>query len=107
MASKTFAYVWAYIVKHEYQNAFEKAYGPDGDWVLLFKKSNNYIATELHRDIHTPNRFITIDYWTSKEAFDNFRKEFNKEFNSLDNRFEALTLTENHIGDFESDIKKG
>ncbi|MEQ8362836.1 MAG: antibiotic biosynthesis monooxygenase family protein [Cyclobacteriaceae bacterium] len=106
MSSKVFTYIWEYRVKPEHVDAFEHAYGSNGDWVRLFKKGTGHISTELHQDINHSDRFITIDCWTSKEAFDKFKKQFHEEFKTLDERFETFTTSEKHIGDFEGYIKK-
>lgn len=106
MLSHVFTYIWEYRVKPEHQDAFEHAYGPHGEWVSLFRKGSGYISTELHQDINQSDRFITIDCWTSKEAFHKFKKQFHDEFITLDKRFEALIASENHIGDFEGHIEK-
>lgn len=95
-------YIWEYLVKEEFTSEFERAYGPDGDWVKLFSRAEDYIKTELQQDISNPLRYITIDYWKSKEARDNFRKQFAKEFEELDKRCEELTVKEVFIGDFET-----
>jgi len=97
-----FTYIWEYFVKEEFRSEFEKAYGPDGDWVKLFSKAEGYIKTELQQDISNPLRYITIDHWKSKDARDSFRNQFAKEFEELDKRCEQFTEKEMFIGDFES-----
>ena len=101
MASPVFTYMWEYDVKNEHQDAFEHAYGPEGEWVRFFSNSNAYLSTELHRDIERPNRFITVDYWTSKAARDNFQKRYESEFHKIDKACEAFTVSEKLIGEFE------
>ena len=99
---KFFVYVWEYIVKEEAKFDFERIYGPNGDWVQLFNKSEGYLGTELHRDISNDLRYLTTDYWVSKEARDVFREQFAQEFAELDQRCESLTEKELFLGDFES-----
>lgn len=101
MASLVFAYIWEFRVKEQHVDAFEHAYGPNGQWVQLFKKGLGYIATELHRDRTDASRFITVDYWISKEARDNFKKQYVTEFKKLDEQFEQFTESEKLIGDFD------
>ncbi len=97
-----FVYVWEYIVNEETKSDFERIYGPNGDWVQLFEKSEGYLGTELHRDISENLRYLTTDYWVSKKARDAFREQFALEFAELDQRCEALTEKEIFLGDFES-----
>ncbi|HCM76506.1 MAG TPA: hypothetical protein DIS90_08985 [Cytophagales bacterium] len=106
MSVKVFAYIWEYKVKTEHIDAFEHAYGPHGDWVQLFKNGDGYITSELHGDINNTNHFVTIDYWTSKEALDKFKKVYHSQFNELDKQFELYTESEKHIGDFVSYMEK-
>ncbi|MCH7755060.1 antibiotic biosynthesis monooxygenase [candidate division KSB1 bacterium] len=75
-------------------------YRPDGPWVRLFKEGKGYIKTELHQNIENKTRFLTIDFWTSKSAYDSFRKQFSEEFEELDKVGETLTKKEIHLGSF-------
>jgi len=97
----TFAYLWEYVVTDDQVDEFRLIYGPQGKWVELFSQSDGYVRTELHRDINDPSRFLTIDYWASKEARDWFREQFASEFTALDETCEALTVEERFVGDFE------
>jgi len=97
-----FVYVWEYFVKKEAQADFERIYGPNGDWVQLFEKSEGYLGTVLHRNISEKLRYLTTDYWVSIEARDAFREQFSQEFAELDQRCETLTEKEVDLGDFES-----
>jgi heme-degrading monooxygenase HmoA len=106
MTKKVFVYVWDYLVKEEYLEEFKRIYGPAGDWAQLFGKANGYIATDLHQDISDPKRFITVDFWKSKDDRDNFRDQFSKEFRSLDEYCESFTKREKLIGDFNSYINR-
>jgi len=97
-----FVYIWEYMVKEEFLEEFNSIYGPTGDWAKLFRKAEGYLTTELHQDISDPRRFITVDYWNSKEDRDRFRRKFANEFNDLDEHCERFTSQEKFIGDFNS-----
>lgn len=96
-----YCYVWSYLVRPEYLQAFRMAYGPEGDWVQLFGRDPEYIRTTLLGDRDNPARFVTIDFWSSREACVSFRERFRNEFDALDGSFERLTLPEVHLGDFD------
>ena len=96
-----FCYVWSYVVRPESLRPFRAAYGPDGAWVRLFQRDPEYIRTNFLGELTDPTRFMTIDYWTSREACLSFRERFRSEFEALDQSFEPLTLEESHLGDFE------
>ena len=89
-----------YTVRPEHVTEYERAYHPDGTWVELFRRANGYLRTELHRDQGNPLRYITIDYWTSFEAWEAFRSEFAAEFEQLDAVCEGYTEAEREIGRF-------
>src|SRR5436190_19384744 len=96
-----YCYVWSYVVRPEHLQTFRIAYGPDGEWVRLFRRDPEYIRTECLHDLDDPARFMTIDFWRSREACAVFRERFRREFDSLDQSFERLTLQEVHLGDFD------
>lgn len=96
-----FCYIWEFLVRAESIDDFRAAYGPEGDWVMLFRQDPQYIRTELLADREDPKRFLTIDYWTSHEACISFRERFRSEFDALDKRCEDLTTKETHLGDFQ------
>lgn len=95
-----YIHIWKYLVPPESAAAFEKAYGPDGEWVSLFRQHEGYLHTELHKDLADPDTFLTIDYWQSQEAYDSFREQSADEFKQLDDKFERLNNQETYIGEF-------
>ena len=78
-----FAYIWEYSVKENCFDEFCSIYGPEDDWVRLYRKSEYFVRTEFFRDANTPDRYVTTDYWKSKEHRDRFRLDFKDEFQSL------------------------
>ena len=96
-----YCYIWSFVVRPERALEFRRAYGADGDWVRLFRRDPEYIRTDFLGDRDDPTRFLTIDFWTSREACLLFRERFRSEFDALDKSFEPLTLKEVHLGDFE------
>ena len=95
-----FVYIWKYIVKEENIDEFLTAYGTKGEWIRLFKKSNDYVQTKLFRYSINQSVFITIDYWKNKEARDRFISTHQSEYDEIDKRCENLTLKEEFIGDY-------
>ena len=102
-----FTYIWEYIVKADSLAAFKSAYGSEGAWVQLFRKHPGYIRTELYQDESQPQRFITIDYWESKTAFEDFKKRFEAQYQAMDEQYEALTQRESFIGNFQLNPSAG
>lgn len=96
----TFAYIWEYRINTEHAKAFEAAYGQEGGWVRLFRRDPAYIRTELLSDSSDPEHFITIDYWTMRQACFAFRERFQAEFDAIDKHCARFTPEERHRGDF-------
>lgn len=97
-----FAYVWEYRVRRGRRAEFEAAYGPQGDWVRLFRGAPGYERTDLLRDAADGERYLTVDHWRSRADFDAFRARRGAEFEALDARCAELTESERELGDFES-----
>ena len=100
-----YSYIWEYLVAPDKVDDFQRAYGPDGDWVRLFREAPGYLRTELHRDRSNPLRFVTVDYWESETAWKAFRTRFAEQFELLDARCASLTTLETEIGRFEPTVK--
>lgn len=99
--------VWEFRVLPKSRKKFDRTYGPGGEWVQLFKKGNGYLRTEFFRDAEIRGRYLTADYWISKEAYEDFRREFDHEFRILDKKCESLTEQETPLGSFSSASNEG
>jgi heme-degrading monooxygenase HmoA len=93
-----FVVVWQFEIAEEKIAAFEAAYSSDGAWAQLFRKSPDYKGTELLRDAYDSGKYLTIDRWTSEEAFRAFRKQHDADYEALDRSCDALTNRETRIG---------
>jgi heme-degrading monooxygenase HmoA len=92
--------IWEFEPKDDSVHEFEAAYGPHGVWPALFRKGEGYIRTELLHDLSDARRYLTIDYWTSREAYDAFCKHRAGEYEAIDRRCESLTSREVYVGAF-------
>jgi heme-degrading monooxygenase HmoA len=93
--------IWEYRVRSGSEAAFEQAYGREGDWVRLFEQGQGYRGTELHRDLAGGRRYVTIDRWTSRAAYDALHDRNLAEYAAIDRRFKSLTEHEALVGTFE------
>jgi heme-degrading monooxygenase HmoA len=93
-----FVVVWQFEIAEQKTAAFEAAYGAEGAWAELFGRSLDYRGTELLRDAYIPGSYLTIDRWASEEAFRAFRKDHDREYETLDRSCDALTSRETRIG---------
>lgn len=69
-----FVVLWEYEVKPGCEQAFEKVYGPGGDWDSLFRSDPNHTGTYLFRDTVRPRVYLTTDYWHSRKSYEDFCK---------------------------------
>lgn len=93
--------IWEFYALPGCETRFERVYGPDGEWAQFFKSGLGYIGTELSRDCKVPRRYVTLDFWSSRTAYDKFREANLPEYQVLDQRSEALTERETELGCFE------
>jgi heme-degrading monooxygenase HmoA len=93
-----FIVIWQFEIAEENITAFEAAYSPEGAWAQLFRESSDYKGTELLRDAYVQGGYLTIDRWTSEEAFRAFRKEHDAAYEALDRQSDSLTARETRIG---------
>lgn len=93
--------VWEFTVPEERRETFEKAYGSEGNWAMLFGSAPGYLGTELLRDSTIPGRYLTIDRWRTLDDFEAFKGQSGAVYAALDREFEGLTSHEVKIGAFE------
>jgi heme-degrading monooxygenase HmoA len=93
-----FVVVWRFEIAEEKIAAFEAAYSPQGAWAQLFGASPEYRGTELLRDAYIPGNYLTIDRWASEDAFRAFRKDHDREYETLDRACDDLTSREIRVG---------
>ncbi len=98
---KSYLYIWKFRVRPDKEAEFQQIYGPDGDWVQLFKQGVGYLQTLLVKDLDEAYVYTTIDMWESEAAFKAFKASFAAEFEAIDKRCEHLTENEVLIGRFE------
>jgi heme-degrading monooxygenase HmoA len=89
--------VWKYEALADREVDFRAAYGPDGDWARLFARHDGFVGTEL-MTTDEPRHYLTIDRWESAEAYDTYMERSRAEYERLDQRFEALTASEQMVG---------
>ena len=99
--------IWRYRVDPAELAKFEKAYGPTGDWAKFFSSAQDYLGTELLVDDERPGEYVTIDRWRSEEAYSGYLAEHEADYDRLDRRFQALTLSESRVGAYGVAAEKG
>jgi len=98
-----FVVIWEFTVNPAFRDAFERAYGPDGDWARLFRPCTGYIATELLHDAEQPDRCLTLDYWRLPEQYVAAMTQVAKDYAAIDATCAEYTLSERRVGNFVAD----
>ncbi|HZQ19284.1 MAG TPA: antibiotic biosynthesis monooxygenase [Terriglobales bacterium] len=92
--------VWEFLVRPNKRRAFERIYGPRGDWARLFGSGSGYIRTDMVRDLDARDKYLTLDYWRSRRDYKNFQRKNREAYRVLDDKCETLTSKEAKIGEF-------
>lgn len=91
---------WEFRVRPGQAAAFERAYGPEGDWARLFRRSPAYRGTELLRDPEDPDLYLTLDRWTDASDFEAFKAGNGDDYRRLDQACEPFCTEERLVGRF-------
>lgn len=94
--------VWSFDVKPAQVQAFERVYGPQGEWVQLFQRARGFESTELRRESDRAGHYLTIDRWKTRADYQRFQDAFRTEYQALDTKCSLMTQAETKIGDFET-----
>jgi len=81
---------------------FERAYGPEGEWAQFFRTCRGYVGTELLRDVETPGRYLVVDRWESREAYNDFVADHRDEYMRRVDETAFHHERELRLGTFES-----
>lgn len=95
-----FVILWEFEVKSGSESAFERVYGPQGDWVRLFRCDPHYQMTRLLKDTSRPGIYCTMDFWDSEVAYEKFKSTQRQAYQALDQATQGLTLCERYLGSF-------
>lgn len=90
--------VWELDAKPERVTEFESVYSPEGRWATFFKLSPDYVGTELYRNTASAHRFVLVDRWRSRAAYEAFRKNNAAEYATLDEWCRQLLDHERMLG---------
>ncbi len=92
-----FLALWEYEVKPGCEKRFEKVYGPHGDWARLFRRGSHYLETRLVRDAFRRRVYLTMDFWKSRRAYEEFMAKHQAEHKKIDAIGEKMTVKEQRV----------
>jgi quinol monooxygenase YgiN len=100
MRESPYVVIWEFQVKQDCEAEFRAAYGADGEWAELFRRSPEFLGVELVESVGDSGRFFTFDHWTSVGGFESFCAANAIAYETLDRRLRGLTEWERQIGAF-------
>ena len=94
----------ALVFRYEVRDveAFERVYGPEGEWAQFFRAGRGYIGTELLHDLDEPERYLVIDRWESVDAYNAFVDEHQAEYLRHSDEARMHYVQELRFGTFEN-----
>lgn len=95
--------LWQYTVDPAGIPAFERTYGPQGEWSSLFRRAEGYLGTSLLRAVDGSPMYLTVDRWTSASAFAAFLAAWEMDYQALDARSRRLTVRQVRLGGIETE----
>jgi len=81
---------------------FEGVYGAEGEWSEFFRRGRGYIGTELLKDVEQPGRYLVIDRWESRDAYNAFVESHRDEYMRRVDESVFLYDQELRFGTFEN-----
>jgi len=96
-----FLALWEFEVKSGCEERFQSVYGVDGDWARLFRTDESFIGTRLVRDAVRSDKFVTLDFWESRSAYESFKELNHAAYWRLDRECQTLTMFERCLGYFD------
>lgn len=90
--------VWEFEVKAGRVGEFEQVYSSKGRWTLFFSRSSDYLGTDLFKHLEDGHRFVAVDTWRSRSAYEGFRKNNAAEYAALDDWCRHLLQRERMLG---------
>jgi heme-degrading monooxygenase HmoA len=86
--------VWEFEVEPAQATAFEREYGAKGVWATFFREGDGFLGTALFQSLEDGGRYLTVDRWTSRAAFESFKLKRAGDYADIDTRCAALTRAE-------------
>jgi heme-degrading monooxygenase HmoA len=81
---------------------FEDVYGAGGSWAAFFREAPGYVGTELLQDIEQPGRYLVVDRWESRDAYNRFIERHRDEYMRRVDETAFLYRQELRLGTFEN-----
>ena len=93
--------VWRYRPWPDKVEEFERTYGADGAWADFFRRSTDFLGTELYRDTEVEGHYLVVDRWRSAGGQNYFMETFGSEYATLSAETAELHMEETRVGAYE------
>lgn len=97
----SFVRIWRFAAAPGRTREFEAAYGPAGDWAVLFRRGAGYLGTELLRGSDPKCPYVTIDRWRGRSDWLDFLAHHGDAYRELAKALRPLSTDQAEIGEFE------
>ncbi len=81
---------------------FEEVYGSNGPWASFLSSGAGYVGTELLRDVEQTGRYVVVDRWETRDAYNHFIAENRDEYMRRVDETAYLYRQELRLGTFEN-----
>jgi len=101
-----------FVVAEGREEDFKKVFGQEGIWPELLRRSAEYLGTDCRLEAEAERRFRVLDYWLSHESFEDFRRQYQLEYEKFSRLIASEDLVEREtlLGSFyrgDSDFDEG
>ncbi|MGZ4842551.1 MAG: hypothetical protein ACXV5J_12450 [Candidatus Angelobacter sp.] len=93
-----------FVVAEGREEDFKKVFGPEGIWFELLRRSAEYLGTDCRLEAQAERRYRVLDYWQSHESFEDFRRQYQLEYEKFSRLIASEDLVEREtlLGSFYS-----
>jgi hypothetical protein len=101
-----------FVVAEGREEDFRKIFGPEGIWFELLRRSGEFVGTDCRLEAAAERRYRVLDYWLSHESFEDFRRQYQLEYEKFSRLIasDGLVERETLLGSFyrgDSDLDEG
>lgn len=101
-----------FVVAEGREEDFKKVFGSEGIWSELLRRSAEHLGTDCRLEAEAERRYRVLDYWLSHESFEDFRRQYQLEYEKFSRLIasEGLVERETLLGSFyrgDSDFDEG
>jgi hypothetical protein len=97
-----FVTLWEFEVKPGSEELFERTYGRDGQWAMLFRKGARYRGTRLLRDVGGGAGLCDDGFVGISGGLRGVSGEVCEEYGELDRECEGMMAREKHLSEYEN-----